>query len=296
MVDARDNLKGAGLMVVSMAAFTFNDVCMKTLSGQIPLFQAIFMRGLLTCLLIWLVGRRMGAIRLALPRRDWGLIALRSGAEIGATFFFLTALFHMPIANVTAILQALPLTVALAAALFFREPLGWRRLVAIGVGFGGVMLIVRPGAEGFSVYSLYALAAVGFVTLRDLTARRLSPAVPSITVALITAMVITVAGGLVSTVQGWAPVDGRALGLIALAAGFILGGYLASVAVMRVGEIGFIAPFRYTGLIWALLLGFVVFDDWPAPLTLVGATVVVAMGLFTLFRERQLRRKARRAG
>lgn len=295
MMDARDNLKGAGLMMASMAAFTFNDVCMKALSGQIPLFQAIFLRGLLTCLLIWVVGRRMGAIRLALPRRDWGLIGLRSAAEIGATFFFLTALFHMPIANVTAILQALPLTVALAAALFFREPLGWRRLVAIGVGFGGVMLIVRPGAEGFSIYSLYALAAVGFVTLRDLTARRLSPGVPSITVALITAMVITVAGGLASTMQGWAPVDGRALGLISLAAGFILVGYLASVAVMRVGEIGFIAPFRYTGLIWALLLGFVVFGDWPAPLTLMGAAIVVAMGLFTLYRERQLRRKAQRA-
>lgn len=295
MVDARDNLRGAGLMVVSMAAFTFNDVCMKSLSGQIPLFQAIFMRGLLTCLLIWAVGRRMGAIRMDLPRRDWGLIGLRSGAEIGATFFFLTALFHMPIANVTAILQALPLTVALAAALFFREPLGWRRLAAIGVGFGGVMLIVRPGADGFSIYSLYALTAVGFVTLRDLTARRLSPAVPSITVALITAMVITSAGGLASAIQGWAPVDGRSLGLIALAASFILFGYLASVAVMRVGEIGFIAPFRYTGLIWALLLGFLVFGDWPAPLTLAGAAIVVAMGLFTLYRERQLSREARRA-
>ncbi|WP_372614997.1 DMT family transporter [Aquicoccus sp.] len=296
MVDARDNLRGAGLMVVSMAAFTFNDVCMKALSGQIPLFQAIFMRGFLTCLLIWMVGRQMGAIRIGFSRRDWGLIALRSGAEIGATFFFLTALFHMPIANVTAILQALPLTVALAATLFFREPLGWRRLAAIGVGFGGVMLIVRPGADGFSVYSLYALAAVGFVTLRDLTARRLSPGVPSITVALITALVITVAGGLVSTVQGWAPVDGRALGLIALAASFILVGYLASVAVMRVGEIGFIAPFRYTGLIWALILGFLVFGDWPAPLTLAGAAIVVAMGLFTLYRERQLNRQSRCVG
>ncbi|WP_193555866.1 DMT family transporter [Marimonas lutisalis] len=291
VVDARDNLKGAGLMVVSMAAFTFNDVCMKALAGDVPLFQAIFLRGVLTSLLIWIVGRQMGAIRFSLPRRDWGLVALRSLAEIGATFFFLTALFHMPIANVTAILQALPLTVALAAALFLGEPLGWRRLVAIAVGFGGVMLIVRPGAEGFSVYSLYALAAVCFVTLRDLTARRLSAAVPSITVALVTAVVIATAAGVASGVQGWVALEPWHMGLIVLAAGFILGGYLASVATMRVGEIGFVAPFRYTGLIWALVLGFVVFGDWPAPLTLAGAGIVVAMGLFTLYRERQLRRR-----
>jgi S-adenosylmethionine uptake transporter len=295
-IDPRDNLRGAALMVISMAAFTLNDACMKLLAGQVPLFQAIFLRGVLSCVLIYAVGRHMGAIRLRLPRRDWGLIALRTGAEVGSTYFFLTALFHMPLANVSAILQALPLTVALAAALVFGEPLGWRRLVAIAIGFVGVMLIVRPGAEGFTVYSLYALAAVGFVTVRDLSARRLSGAVPSITVALLAALVISTAAGLASSWQGWVQLDLRQSGILATAAVFILVGYLASVMVMRVGEIGFVAPFRYTGLIWALVLGFVVFGDWPKTLTLLGAGIVVATGLFTLYRERQIRRRLAAAG
>ncbi|MEZ5715694.1 MAG: DMT family transporter [Paracoccaceae bacterium] len=293
-MDGRDNLKGAGLMMVSMAAFTFNDTCIKALAGEVPLMQAIFLRGIVTSVLIFLVARHMGAIRLNFPRRDWVLLGLRSCAEIGATFSFLTALFHMPLANLTAILQALPLTVALAAALILGEPLGWRRMIAIAIGFGGVMLIVRPGPEGFSIYSLYALAAVGFVTVRDLTVRKLSPEVPSISVSLINALVVTTAGGIASLYQGWAAIGPAQMGLIAMASVFIIGGYLASVAVMRVGEIGFTAPFRYTGLIWALVLGYLVFGDWPRPLTLLGAAIVVATGLFTLYREQLARRKLSR--
>jgi drug/metabolite transporter (DMT)-like permease len=287
-----DNMRGAGLMMASMAAFTLNDVCIKAVAGDLPLMQAIFIRGVITTAMIFVLGRAMGAIRLDLPRRDWNLIGLRTLAEIGATFFFLTALFHMPIANVTAILQALPLTVALAAVLFLGEPVGWRRLTAILVGFCGVLLIVRPGAEGFSVYSVYALAAVGFVTLRDLSARRLSSAVPSVTVALCTATAIMTVSGLATWASGgWTPVGARPSGLLAMAAVFIVGGYLFSVMTMRRGEIGFIAPFRYTGLLWALVLGFVVFGEWPDMLTLAGAGIVVAMGIFTLYREKRARRR-----
>ena len=286
-----DNMRGAGLMMVSMAAFTFNDVCMKALAGEVPLFQAVFMRGVLTTLFMLVAGRTMGVIRFSLPRRDLGLIALRTMSEIGATGFFLTALFHMPIANMTAILQALPLTVALAAAMFLGEPLGRRRVVAILIGLVGVMLIVRPGAEGFNTYSIYALVAVGFVTIRDLSARRLSAQVPSFTVALIGAISVTTTFGLASLTGEWVAITAFNGAMIGMASLFIIGGYLASVMVMRVGEIGFTAPFRYTGLIWALVLGLLVFGDWPDGWTLLGAGIVVATGLFTLYRERQIRQK-----
>ncbi len=289
-----DNLRGAGLMMLSMAAFTFNDTAIKSLGDSLPVAQVIFLRGLITTLLLYLAGRAMGAIRFKLPRRDWALVVLRGLADLGATFLFLNALLHMPLANLTAILQALPLTVALGAAMVFREPLGWRRLLAIAVGFFGVMLIVRPGPEGFTIYSLYALGAVVLVTMRDLAARRLSPGTPSITVALVGATLVMAPAGVVTLMTGWGPVSGREFGLLSLAATFILVGYLASVMTMRVGEIGFIAPFRYTGLLWALLLGWIVFGDWPEPVTLLGATLVVAMGLFTLYRARRLARRARR--
>lgn len=284
-----DNMRGAGLMMVAMAAFTFNDTVMKTLSGEVPLFQAIFLRGALTTVLLFALGRALGGLRFRLARRDWGAIALRTLCEGAATFLFLTALFHAPIANVTAILQSLPLTVALGAALFLGEPLGWRRVVAILVGFAGVLLIVRPGGDGFTAWSLYALAAVGFVTIRDLAVRRMSVHVPSLTVALVGAASITLAAGAGTLMQGWQPVRPGQGGTIGLAALFIMAGYLSSVMTMRQGEIGFVAPFRYTGILWALLLGWLVFAEWPDNLTLIGAAIVVAMGLFTLWRERKSR-------
>ena len=292
---SHNNMRGAALMTASMAGYTFNDICIKLLAGEVPLFQAVFLRGIFASLFIFLLARHLGALKFDLPRRDWGLIALRTLGEVGATYFFLMALFNMPIANVTAILQALPLTVALGAALFLGEPLGWRRLGAILVGFAGVMLIVQPGGAGFSGWSLYALVAICFITLRDLSSRRLSPGTPSLTVSLVAAMAICASAGLAATTEPWAPMGAREWGLLVLAAGFILMGYLASVAVMRVGEIGFVAPFRYTGLLWALLLGWLIFGDWPDALTLVGAGIVVAMGIYTLIRERQLARRRQRA-
>lgn len=286
-----DNLRGALLMSVATAGYALNDTTVKTIGDTLPLAQLLFLRGVVTCVLMLLAVRWIGAIRLDLPRREWGLILLRSLADLGATYFFVTALLHMPLANVTAILQALPLTVALAAALFLAEPLGWRRLSAILIGFVGVMLIIRPGPEGFDVWSLWGLGAVGFITLRDLLARQLAPTTPSATVAFAASAVVVVAFGLTMLFEPWTPLTARSTGLVGLAGIFILGAYVASVATMRAGDIGFVAPFRYTGLVWALILGLVVFGDWPDLVTLTGAGIVVATGLFTLYRERQLARR-----
>ncbi len=279
------NSQGALLMMASMAAFTLNDTCIKATNGELPLFQLLTIRGAITTVLIYGIARYMGGLRFDLPRSDWVMIGLRSLSEIGAAFFFLSALMNMPLANVTAVLQVLPLTVTLGAALFFRDPVGWRRMLAILVGFSGMLLIVRPGPEGFSTYSLYALAAVFCVTARDLTTRKMSAAAPSMTVTLSASFSVLVFSAIASTGSDWQPVDGRLALLLIASSIFVLGGYLFSVMVMRVGEVSFIAPFRYTGLLWALGLGWLVFGDWPDDLTLLGAAIVVATGVFTLYRE-----------
>lgn len=282
------NKSGALLMMASMACFTLNDTLIKLTGGAVPLMQLLFLRGVLSSVLVLALARYLGALDFNIARRDWALIAVRSLAEIGAAYFFLTALLNMPLANVSAILQVLPLTVAVGAALFFREPMGWRRMVAILVGFMGMLLIVRPGPEGFSVWSLYALVAVACVTIRDLVTRKLTPGVSSMTVTLVASVTVMVFAGLASTATEWVPITPRLGALIIGASVLIIGAYFFSVRVMRVGEITFIAPFRYTGLIWALVLGWLVFGDWPSGLTLLGAAIVVAMGLFTLYRERAL--------
>lgn len=281
------NTRGAMLMTASMTAFTVNDTFVKLLGDHLPFFQFLLLRSLGAAGFLLFLAWRSGALLLPKRGNDRWLIIVRSLAEVVAAYFFLTALIHMPIANVTAILQALPLTVALGAALVLKEPVGWRRFTAIGIGFIGVYLIVRPGAEGFSVYAVYALLAVVAVTVRDLTARRLSHEVRSLTVALCAVMsVLTFAAVGAAFGPAWEPVSGRDWIWLGGSVLTIIGGYLFSVSAMRIGEIGFVAPFRYSSLLVALVLGLLVFGDWPDHITLVGAAIVVATGLFTLWRER----------
>ncbi|MEX5730275.1 drug/metabolite transporter (DMT)-like permease [Rhodovulum iodosum] len=292
MTPLSDNMRGAALMMGSMAAFTFNDACMKALSDTVPFFQALFLRGLATTALLLIIAQRFGALTWRFPTRDRRRIAIRTLAEIGAAYFFITALFNAPIANVTAIIQAIPLSVTLAGALFLGERVGWRRWAAIGIGFAGVMLIVRPGTEGFTLYSVYALIAVGFVTLRDLVTRGLSPNVPSFSVAISAAVGVTVFAGLGAATGPWVALDIKTTAQLAGAAVFVIGGYLFSVMAMRVGQVAVVAPFRYTALVWALVLGAAVFGEWPSGLTLLGAGVVAATGVYTLRRESRLARRA----
>ena len=282
------NMMGALFMMASMAAFTINDAFIKLTDGAMPLWQLLFLRGVLTTALIVCLGLWLRSLHFRIARPDWVFILMRSIAEIGAAFCFLTALLRLPLANVSAILQMLPLTVSLCAALFLGEALGWKRMAAILIGFLGMLLIVRPGAEGFNATSIYAIFAVGFVTIRDLATRKLSAEVPSMTVTLAASVIVTVFAGFASISQGWVEITPRLGWLIGCAAFTVIGGYFFSVQTMRQGEISFIAPFRYTSLIWALVLGWFVFGDWPDGLTMVGAGIIVATGLFTLWREGKL--------
>lgn len=273
-------------MTTAMAGFAFSDACMKLLGESLPLFQALFLRGCGTTLFLGLLAWGAGQARPGLGARSWGLVGLRAVAEMRAAWFFITALFQMPLANVSAVLQSLPLAVTLAGALVLGEPVGRRRLLAILVGFGGVLLIVRPGAEGFGWPALHALASVGCVTVRDLIARRIPPAVPSLLVAAVTAGAVAAFGGAGSLFVDWAPVGGREALVLLGAMGFVMVAYVCSVAAMRAGDLAFVAPFRYASLLVSIVLGVLVFGTVPDGLTLLGAAIVVATGLFTLMHER----------
>ncbi len=281
-----DNTRSALLLVAGTAAFTLSDVFMKLLATELPLMQTVALRGVLVTAGFLAIAAPSGALSVRLARGDAVLVALRAVAEVATAFFFLTALAHLPLANLTAILQALPLTVTLAAAVFLGEPVGWRRLTAVLVGLAGVMLIVRPGPEGFSLHALYGLASVVCITFRDIATRRLSAAVPSLLVALVTAGSVTLAAAAAAVAGEWVDPTPAAAGMILGAAVAVFAGYLLSVMAMRRAELGFLSPFRYTGLVWALALGLVVFGDWPDALTLLGAAIVVATGLYTFHRER----------
>ena len=281
-----ENIKGAIFMSVNMLAFVVNDAFMKFLFIDISIYQAIFIRGVITIPMLALMAVYRNQITFSVNKSDWKYIWLRVAGEVGAAVFFLSALAEIPLANVTAILQAVPLTVTMAAALFLRETVGWRRWLAIIIGFLGVTIIVRPGVDGFSVYSLYAIAAVFCVTIRDIATRKLSKDVPTSLVALITGVAITLYGAIMLPSVVWIPLTATHWFLLTLAAIAIVFGYVFSVLAMRTGETSFIAPFRYTAMIWAIGLGIILFNDWPDNLTLLGTIIVIATGIYSFHREK----------
>jgi drug/metabolite transporter (DMT)-like permease len=281
-----NNIRGAIFMAVSMAGFTANDTMTKFVSGSISMAQVMLIRGLFATMLIALLAWSRGA--LASPRHALHpMVALRAISEALATVTFLIALSHLPLATTSAVLQALPLAVTMGAALVFGEEVRWRRWLAIAAGFAGVLVIVRPGTEGFNGFAVLALICVGFCAVRDLATKRLPEAIPSLLVSTVTAALVTVCGAfLVVPMGGWRPVSAESLGLLATAAVLLLIGYHFVITAMRTGEISFIAPFRYTALLWAIALGFIVFSDVPDGPMILGATIVVGSGLYTLYRER----------
>lgn len=290
-----DNARGAVLMMAGMAAFTFSDVAMKLIGQSLPLFQAVFLRGLVVAGIFWLLARHLGALSVRLEARDRRLMVWRVLAEAVCSWFFFLALFNMPLANVVAIMQTLPLTITLAGALFLGERVGWRRASMIALGFLGVLMIVRPGTDGFDHHAIYALVSVAFVTLRDIVTRQMSVRVPSVAVAFWTALGVAAFGGLGSLTETWVMPTVPLSALLLGTSLFILAGYLMAIMAIRVGELAVVTPYRYTGLVWALILGFVVFGDWPDGLTLLGAGLIVATGMYTFVRERQLSRQRARA-
>ena len=295
MASHSDNMRGAAMMAGSMACFTINDAFLKTLSEAMPLFQVLLLRGCLTSAFMIGLAVWMGLHRVQVSRRDAVRIGVRTLAEAGAAWFFITALFHVDFANVAAIMQSLPLTITLAGALFLGDKVGWRRWAAILVGFAAVMLIVKPGGDGFTIYSVYVLASVACVTLRDMMARQVSAQVPSLLIAVVAAVGVTLFAAVGSLFVEWKPLTTGAGFSVMGSTIFVIGGYILSVQSMRNGEISFVAPFRYTSLLVALVIGAVVFGTFPDVWTLIGAAIVVATGLFTLYRER-VARLARNTG
>lgn len=280
-----DNLLGAALMTCCVLAYVLNDAVMKLLFADIDFFQAIFLRGLVSLPPLLILALMTKTLLQKYSTKNQRLMIIRILAEIGTTVTFLTALKHMPLANVTAILQSLPLAITMAAAIFLGEPVGWRRWSAICVGFTGVLIIIRPGLAGFNSYSLLALAAVILLTVREISTRQLDNKIPTVTVALSTTLGITAFAALMLIGTEWADINFASWSLIIAAAAAVTVATLLSVVAMRTGDIGFVSPFRYTSLIGAIGLGILLFGEWPDGITLLGAAIIAFAGIYSLYRE-----------
>ena len=264
-----------------------NDVAMKAVLVDMPIFQSLFIRGLmLTPLLLVLLYWR-GELSVRPQGRDRFIISLRILCEIGLSYCLLKAIMTMPIANVVIITQAVPFGLAISAMLFFGETVDWRRWLAIIGGFFGVMLVVRPGTQGFDVNSLYALASVLLFVIRDIFTRRLSSQIPAFYAAFWQVVGVTLFAIIMSFYEEWAVPEARHYGLIFTAGVFIFLTNLFAVVMMRLGDIGFVAIFRYGAILYAILFGYLFFAEVPDALALLGALVIVIAGAFSLYHDRQ---------
>ncbi|WP_299075875.1 DMT family transporter [uncultured Ruegeria sp.] len=286
-----NNVNGILLVIAAMAAFTLEDMFIKQLTASVAPGQILIVLGLI-CAGVFFCMALFSRQRIFVAVAWQPLPMIRAMAEAVSAVAFVTALSMVDLSMVAAVFQAMPLAVTMGAALFLGEHVGWRRWSAIGVGFIGVLMIIRPGLEGFRPESLFVVVAVIGVAARDLITRRLDPRISSAVVSS-QAYLALVVGGAVLMILGAHPLEPLQAGQIGPYAGAVVFGvlgYYGIVTAMRVGEASAVTPFRYTRLLFSILAGVLVFNERPDLMTLAGSTLIIGSGLYTFIRERRLAR------
>lgn len=279
------NRRGIIAFSLAIVLFVINEALCKLVFVTVPTSQIMAVRGLIALAIIVVVAQLLGAmrhIRRTLDRR----VLVRSTADLIGSYLYMIALFHMPIGNMMAINMASPLLMTAVVAILLRETVGWRRWSAVVVGFVGVLLVVQPSAGSFNAYSLLAIAAVVCIVARDLATRRIDTAIPSLIVTLTNVAMMAAVALTLALIEGWVAMGWYETTLLTISAAFIVCGYLLAVDAFRHAEVPVIVPLRYTGLLWALLLGYLIWGDVPNELATVGILLIVASGLYVLHRER----------
>ncbi len=274
-------------MVMAMACFIVNDTLVKLVSQALPAGVLIMVRGLVATAVV-LLALRLTRTPLRAAQLFNRQVLLRSGVDGLATLAYLLSLFQLPLANATAINMATPLVITLLAMLFLRERVAPAQWAAIVAGFAGVLLVIQPRSAGFNAFAWLCLLGTLLHALRDLLTRRIDPSVPSLVVTLATAMGVTLMAGVLCLWQGWQTPTPAQGGTLAAAAVCLAAGYYLLIRCTRVGDLSVVAPFRYTGLLMAVTLGWAVWGDVPNTAALAGIALVVAAGLYLLRRQRSL--------
>lgn len=288
-----DNMRGAVIMVFAMLGFAIEDMFIKLMGTDIPIGQILFTLGGggSICFGVLMAVKGQPLFERAMLTRP---ILLRALGEIIGTLGFVSAIVLTPISSASAILQATPLVVTLGAALFLGDPVGWRRWSAILVGLFGVLLIIRPGMESFQALSLLALVGVFGLSLRDLATRRVPKSTSSFQLSFLAFIALIPASLIYMVSTGTFFVAMTLVQCAYMGSALIIGmvAYYGIVAAMRVGDISFVTPFRYSRLLFAIIVGILIFGERPDLLTYIGATIIVASGIYTVWRERKIKQSA----
>jgi drug/metabolite transporter (DMT)-like permease len=282
------NIKGIVAMCAAMALFTVSDTLVKLVASQLAPHQILLVRGCFASFfaltLVVSAKEQRQLVMLAQP-----FVLARCCIEGFVAFTFISALAVLPIADITAILLLSPLILTIIAAVFFKEDVRWRRWMAVIAGFIGMLLFVKPGADGVQTASLLAFLSTLGVAARDLMTRRLPVNIPSRVVAAGTTITTTILGGMLALFQPWAAMDGRTVLLLIGAAAVVTLGNLAIIVAFRDVDVSVVSPYRYTLIVWAVLAGALVFGDFPTGISWLGIALIIGSGLYTLYREAVVR-------
>ena len=275
-------------MILAMAGFAFEDLFIKMLSAYFPISEIIIILGFTGSVIFLIIAllQRAPIIHKDLLNKH---VISRTIFELLGAVFFVTAIALTPLSSASAILQITPLLVTIGAVIFFREKVGWRRWTAVFVGFMGVLLILRPGYGGFMPASIFALLGAMFLAGRDLATRAIKVQLPSVTISLYAFLAFGLSGFLLIPFSTEMILPGSTqIIYFAGASAFGVVAYYSIVIAARTGEMSVISPFRYSRLVFALLLSVIILSERPDILTLTGAAIIVASGVYTFVRENVL--------
>jgi drug/metabolite transporter (DMT)-like permease len=282
------NLRGIGAMCAAMALFTVNDTFVKLVAKELPTHQIMFVRGIIGSVMIgtYLAATsQLGHWRYLLHP----LVVIRTALEVFTAYSFITALGVLAIADVTAILLVSPLLITAISALLFGEDVRWRRWLAVIVGFIGMLIVVQPGSGAFQPAAFWALASTFAIAARDLVTRRLPSDIPTPVITAAGSLGSTILGGLLCAALPWTSVSAQALLWLSAAAALVIAGNIAIVAAFRGVDVSVVSPYRYTVMVWAVLVGVLVFGEFPSAQAWIGIALIVGSGLYALYRETKTR-------
>jgi drug/metabolite transporter (DMT)-like permease len=289
------NTRGVLAMIGACACFSANDAATKVAVAWLPATEIVAIRAVFTLLfaLAIITVRR----ELAFLPRIWDVkIVVRAFSEAFVGILLITALGYMALANATAIMMIQPFLMAVAAVLFFKESVGWRRWLSIAVGFAGMLLVVKPATEAFNAVSLLVVAATFFVLVRDMLTRRIAADVPTTVISFASATVAVGVGALGAAAEPWMMPSTQALIWVIVSAAFLMGAFVFLVIAFRIADISYVAPFRYALVVFAVILGIVLFGEIPDRWSLIGIALIVGSGIYMVHREAVRRRMLTAAG
>jgi len=289
---AAENSRAAALMTGSMAFFAVEDLFLKRAAEALPPGQVLALTGAAGALVFWALAARRGE-RVLTTQALRGVPLVRTLAEAGAAMFYIVALALAPLSMTSALLQASPLVVVAGAALFLGEKVGWRRWASILAGFAGVLVILSPWDADFDPTGILTVLCVLVLAVRDLATRVMPREIGTFQVSAWAYLGLVPAGTALMAIMGQGFVMPAPMQWAGLAGALVAGlfGYYAVVAAMRLGEVSVVAPFRYTRLVFAVVLSMVFLAERPSLSTCIGAAIVVGSGLYAFARERMRNRR-----